>query len=435
MSKNYTPCIIIPGIGQSMIELLDDNNNKIKMAWQLQVDTGKIINELNAPLIKTVFLRRDMGLTKKMAEIIAETADPIATNNDGTMKNNIRVVEYPQSLKDCTEEERRYIYHMVPVQKLSDIIGEDRLYFFAFNSFGEPYKIAEDLNNYIQMVKKEHNCEQVNIIPISLGGAMSIAYFDAYGSQNDIKRILYFVGALQGTPVISDLLSMNINTKQALSLIEFLFPRKVAEMLGKLLKALPAKVSDELILTAMKSLVDCAIVSCPALWATVPPEKYDELAEKYLTDPKYSVLKEKTDRFAKAQKAFPQTVKTMQENGVGIFGIVGYNLPLIPITAPNSLSSDSMIPVCSAALGATAAPLGSKLDKTGDYISPDGTIDASTSILPDTVWYFKDQQHDNTAYNDTALTVSARVLSDDDFKDVYSDPALPRFGVMSDNRK
>ena len=435
MAEKYTPCVIIPGIGQSMIELLDENNNKIKMAWQLQVDTDRIISELKAPLVKSVLLRRDMGLSDKMYQVVAETADPVATNIDGTMKNNVRVVTYPQSLKDCTEEERRYIYRMVPVQKLSSIIGEDKMYFFAFNSFGQPYEIAKDLNDFIQQVKKEHDCEQVNIIPISLGGAMSIAYFDAYGHQNDIKRVLYFVGALQGTPVISDLLDMNISSDNALSLIEFLFPRKTAEMLGKLLNVLPKNTASKLIDASMRSLIDTAIANCPALWATVPPEKYEALAKKYLSDGKHDALKAQTDRFYKAQKALPETVRQYKEKGVGFFGIVGYNLPLMPITAPNTLSSDSMIPVVSASLGAEAAPLGQKLDRTGEYISPDGTIDASKSVLPDTVWYFKDQQHDNTAYNDTALEAAARVLSDDSFTSVYSDPALPRFGVMSDNRK
>ena len=119
---------------------------------------------------------------------------------------------------------------MVPMQRLGKIIGEDKLYFFSYNSFGEPYETAAMLNDFIQQIKKEHNCDKVNLVPVSMGGAVSIAYFDAYGHQDDIKRVMYFVAALQGTPVISDLMKLNINPDKAISLIEFLFPRKVSEM-------------------------------------------------------------------------------------------------------------------------------------------------------------------------------------------------------------
>lgn len=437
MADKYTPCVIVPGIGQSKVELLDENGNKIKMAWQLDVDTDAIVKQLKFPLIRSIIFRSDMGLSKKMKSVIAEVADPVATRDDGTMKNPVRVVDYPQSLADCTEEERNYIYRMVPMQRLSKIIGEDKMYFFAYNSFGEPYETARMLNDFIQQIKKEHNCDKVNLVPVSMGGAVSIAYFDAYGHQNDIDRVMYFVAALQGTPVISDLMALNIKTEQALSLVEFMFPRKVAELLGKILKLLPKKVSDKLMYSTMEGLNEVAILRCPSLWSTIPPTEYETLSRKHLSDSKFSVLKEKTDRFYKAQKSFPEYMMKLKEQGVKFFAICGYNLQLMPIVKTDTVSSDAMIPTASASMGATVAPLGKTLNKKADndYISPDLTVDASTSLLPDTVWYFKDQQHDNTAYNDTALDVATKVLSDDSFTSVYSDPALPRYGNVQDNRK
>lgn len=437
MEQKYTPCIIIPGIGQSKIELLDENGSKLKMAWQLDIDTDSVVRKLKYPFIRSVILRNDLGLSKKMASIVSEIIDPIATNDDGTMKNPIRVVDYPQSIADCTEDDRNYIYRMVPMQRLGKIIGEDKLYFFSYNSFGEPYETAAMLNDFIQQIKKEHNCDKVNLVPVSMGGAVSIAYFDAYGHQDDIKRVMYFVAALQGTPVISDLMKLNINPDKAISLIEFLFPRKVSEMLKKILALLPRKVSSKMMLGAMKGLVDSAIIHCPSLWSTVPPTEYEALAEKHLSGEKYAVLRSKTDRFYKAQKKFPEHMMQLNSEGVDFFAVVGYNLQLLPIASADTASSDSMINVESASMGATAAPLGQKLGKEpdGNFISPDGTVDASTSLLPDRVWYFRNQQHDNTAYNDTALEIASRVLSDDSFTSVYSDKSLPRYGDAQDNGK
>lgn len=432
----YTPCVIIPGIGQSKMELLDDNGKKIKMAWQLDVDTNEVVKKLKFPMIMSILFRGDYGLCKRMGEVVRDIVDPVTTNNDGTMKNNVHVVDYPQSLAECTEDERNYIYRMVPVQHLSHIITEDNMYFFAFNSFGQPYKIAEDLNAFIQKIKAKHNCDKVNIIPISLGGAMSIAYFDAYGYK-DIKRVMYFVPALQGTPIISSLIDMDIDIDNALSLVRFMFPSSTADMLEKVLGLLPKKVGYKLIESAFAALNDSVVNSCGAMWATIPPQRYPELSEKYLKDKKYASLKEQTDRFYKAQAAFPENVAKMKGDGVEFFAVVGYGLQLMPIVKTD-LSSDGVINTSSASLGAELAPLGKKLTPEGRdprYISPDGIIDASKSILPDTVWYFKDQFHDGIAYNDSALNVAAKVLSDDTFNSVYSDPAYPRFGVKQDNRK
>ena len=433
---DYTPCVIVPGIGQSKMELLDSNGKKIKMAWQLDVDTDAVIKKLKFPMLRSVIFRSDMGLSKRMGEVVRDIVDPIAVNPDGSMKNNVRVVEYPQSLAECTEDERGYIYRMVPVQHLSHIIGEENMYFFAFNSFGQPYKIAADLDAFIKKIKAKHNCKKVNLIPISLGGAMSIAYLDAYG-YGDVKRIMYFVPALQGTPIISSLIDMDIDIGNALSLVRFMFPRSTADMLEKVLGLIPKKVGEKLIKSAFAALNEAVVAPCGAMWATVPPEKYTPLAEKFLIDEKYASLKEQTDRFYKAQAAFPENVKKMKADGVEFFAVVGYGLQLMPIVKTD-LNSDGVINTSSASLGAELAPLGKTLenaDENSDYISPDKIIDASKSILPDTVWYFKDQFHDGIAYNDTALNVAAKILSDDSFNSVYSDPAYPRFGVKQDNRK
>lgn len=433
---SYTPCIIIPGIGQSKMELLDNEGKKIKMAWQLDVDTDAVIKKLKFPMIRSILLRHDLGLCKRMEEVVKDIVEPIATMPDGTMKNNVRVVDYPQSLAECTEAERNYIYRMVPVQHLSHVINEENMYFFAFNSFGSPYKIAADLNDFINMVKAKHNCDKVNLIPISLGGAMSVAYLDAYGYK-DIKRIMYIVPALQGTPIISSLIDMDIDVENALSLVRFMFPRSTADMLEKIMGLIPKKLGEKLIISAFKALNESVVLPCGNMWATIPPEKYEALSKKYLCDEKFAELKEQADRYYKAQASFPENVVKMKEDGVGFFCAVGYGLQLMPIVKTD-LNSDGVINTSSASLGAELAPMGKTLNLEGRdsrYISPDGIVDASKSVLPDTVWYFKDQFHDGIAYNDQALNVAAKVLSDDSFTSVYSDPKYPRYGVKQDNRK
>lgn len=434
MPNNYTPCVILPGIGQSKVELLDKNGNKVKMAWPLDVNGEELLGKLKGPMMKMMLFRKDAGFSDKVADVVREAVDPLAVKEDGTMKNRLRTVTYP-SLAECTEQEKRYIYRMVPMQKLTEIIGEENLYFFAYNSFGQPYETAKDLDEYIQRVKAETGSDKVNLVPVSLGGALSTAYFDAYGYKNDVKRVMYFVACLEGSRLIGDILSKNIDTTSIVPVIELLASKTLAEKAESLLKMLPAGVEELTMQKALDALLETVIVNCPSMWSIIPPDMYPLLAEKYLSGKKVAAVREQADRYFAAQKNIRGIITERMNNGTEFFAVAGYDMQLVPISASTTISSDTIIHTASCTLGATLAPLGETLDREeGEYISPDKCVDASTGFLKDTTWYFKGQQHDATAYNDTALEVAKRVLSDDSFRDVRSDASLPQFGFASDNR-
>ena len=439
MSDNrFTPCIVLPGIGQSKVELLDKKGEKIKMAWPLDLNGEELMGKLKGPLMKMMLFRRDGGFSDKVASLLAEAADPVAVNPDGTMKNNVRVVTYPR-LSDCTEDEKRYIYKMVPMQKLTAVIGEENLYFFAFNSFGEPYKTARALDAYIQQVKAETGSDKVNLVPVSLGGALATAYFDAYGAKNDVKRVLYFVAALQGTHLIADVMEKKLSADDPLSLVELFAGKDTVEKLKGLTAMLPEGVLEATMDKVLNVLLENTVCNCGMLWATVPPERYEALAVKLLSDTKHAALRAMTDKYWHAQRNLRQLIAERQANGTEFFAITGYNLPLLPLVQSQTVSSDGIIHTSSCTIGAETKPLGEHYTEEEAaenlYISPDRTVDASKGYLPDTTWYFKDQFHDATAYNDTALEVAKRVLSDDGFRDIFSDASLPQFGEASDNRK
>lgn len=442
----YTPCVILPGIGQSKVELVNKKGEKVKMAWPLDVDGEELLGKLKAPLMKMMLFRKDAGFSDKVAQIVEEIVQPISSMPDGSMKNLLRVVSYPQSLKDCTADEKRYIYKMVPLQNLSEKIGEENLFFFAYNSFGDVYETAKELDEFIQNVKKQTGSDKVNLVPVSLGGALSIAYFELFAYKNDIKRVMYFVAALQGTHLVADILDKKIKTQNGISAIELLAGGKTAQSLESMLKMMPDGVFEATVDKALDVLIDTAVVNSTAMWGLVPPERYEVTAGKYLSDKKHAELKEKTDRFFRARLNFKNTVRELENGGIEFFAVCGYGLPLLPLIESDKMSSDGIINISSTSLGAVSAPLGEKLssypengrncgDATHSHLSPDGSLDAAYGMWPERTWYFASQSHDATAYNDKALGVAARVLSDDTFTDIYSDPEFPQFGSAQDNRK
>ena len=259
MSFNqHTPCVILPGIGQSKVELVNADGDKIKMAWPLDVEGEDILDALKMPLAKMMLLRRDAGFSDKVKEVFSGIADPIATLPDGSMKNKLRVVSYPRSLAECEADEKRYIYKMVPLQMLSERIGEENLFFFSYNSFGDTYEIAEELSDFIDMVKEKTGSGKVNLVPVSLGGALSTAYFRLFRHKKDIKRVMYFVAALGGSHLIADIMEKNIIPENGVSMIEMLTDKGTADKVSGFLKLLPNGVFEATINKALDALKSSA---------------------------------------------------------------------------------------------------------------------------------------------------------------------------------
>lgn len=444
--NRYTPCVILPGIGQSKVEQVNDKGEKIKMAWPVDVDGEELLGQLKAPLMKMMLFRRDAGFSDKVKSVVKEIIDPIATLPDGSMRNTLRVVSYPQSLAECSADEKRYIYKMVPLQMLSERIGEENLFFFSYNSFGDTYKTAEELSEFIDMVKAKTGSDKVNLVPVSLGGALSTAYFELFRHKRDVKRVMYFVAALGGSHLIADIMEMNIRTEKGLSMIEMLADAKTAQTMSTFLNMMPNGVFDTTVCKALDALNEDVLSNSMSMWGIIPPERYEALRDKYLSDNAHAALREKADRFYNYRLQFPNVVRELEAEGVQFFAICGYGLQLLELAASDKMSSDGIINVSSTTLGALSAPLGEilgelpeegKVCKNDDHnhLSPDGTVSAAYGLWPEATWYFASQGHDAMAYNDKALGIAARVLSDDNFTDIYSDADFPQFGTVQDNRK
>jgi hypothetical protein len=58
-------------------------------------------------------------------------------------------------MAELPEEDRKFIYRMLPLKPLADTIGEDHLYYFAFVPIGNAYEAVERLRAFIKKVKAQ----------------------------------------------------------------------------------------------------------------------------------------------------------------------------------------------------------------------------------------------------------------------------------------
>ncbi len=455
------PAIVVPGIGQSNVwaldengdYLLDDNGERIS-CFPAVFDIGSIVMKVLAPALLTLMTQHDVFLSDALCSVVM---DAFAVNNcdpkTGKNTGNIEVEKYPYSVAECSEYEKGEIYDNIPLQAFAESAGEDHLYYFAYNSFGNNYDIVCELYDFIQMVKKETGHDKVNIVPISMGGSVAnglLQYFPQV--VNDLNRVVYIVPALNGSSIVGDLYTKNLAFFDTDFLyngfLEALMDEEDARMIEVIARILPDQVLSSVLKNVANCLVEDVASNITMLWGLCPKEDYPAASEALLKNK--PEIKRQTDMFYEAQCNSLANIQKLVDNGVEVFNIVDYDVPLYLIgNSWNDDNADGVIHLSSTAMGVESALVGETLgegyqqkntskncsDPSHNHVSPDNVVDASTGLLPDHTFYFDGQGHEQTARNDAIISLATALLASEDIKDVYSTPDYPQFNGRRDPRK
>ena len=481
---NYYPLVVVPGISHSITYVVDEDYDSStaddpsrppikKDGFGNDMQGGTIIFDipevlktvakyLLAPLVKSVIAQKDCGLVEAVGKV-ADTAFSVQqTLPDGSFANNeIGLLEFNGSFADfATDEDAEtqsymqyqceYLYKILPLRAVSDIIGEENLFFFSFSLFGDPMSSAQRLDSYIDMVLQKTGAKKVNLLPISLGGTVFTAFCEQFTNTDKVNTVVNVVPVLNGTQAVTDMFNRDFDVSA-----EFWYNEGIPMMISEwteygelighavnfLLRSLPAEVNAAMLTKIYDVLLDHLLVNTPQIWAMVTKEAYPELAEKYLGDEAHAPVRAKTDAFYQAQLNLADNIRTMTANGIKINIIAGYGLHtgdarynfFRVMANSDKVNGDGVINIESTTLGAAAALPGEKL-ANGGRLSPDGEIDASTGVLPDNTWYFCQMHHEDAANNSPVINLATALMYSHEVKDVNSDPEkFPQFNGNSDN--
>lgn len=455
------PTIIVPGLGQSNVWVLDENGDYVlndkgekTAAFPAYIQLDKVLKTAALPLIASLTLQRDMGLSDAIAEAIGICFGINASDTNGNLTGNVVTEKYPYSLGDCSEYEKEEVYHHVPFDKYNVDYPEDHLYYFTYNSFGNHLQLVDELYDYIRMVKEQTGHDKVNLVPLSQGGTLTSGLMEYYPEVADeLHKIIFVVPALDGSTIIGDVFNGRITFLDA----EFLYngflsnlgllDNETARTIEVLLRIFP----DEILISALEKAVDKLIngvmKTSTNLWALCPSGDYPTAAERLLSTPDMAEIKRQTDIYYQTQLHCHDNIKEFIAKGVQIFCFAEYDYKMIDVGSTwDTQNADFIIHLDSTAMGVHAAKVGETLPEdyvqqnthcsnpNHNHISPDRVVDASTGLLPDTTFYFDNQRHDLTAHNDVILKLAINLLSCDEIKDVYSTPDFPQFNYGRDVR-
>lgn len=458
---DHSPVIILPGINHSPTYLYDENDQPVMDGDSQVGGTLLILNTaaLSAgPIIKAVFsilgtlmLQHNVGLDKVAYDLVCDLFSIQKCDDNGDHIENLKTKRWNHSLEYMTEDELDWTYRMVPMEPLVDEIGKDHVYFFTFNLVGDPMDSADDLDEYIDMVKEQTGHDKVTLLPVSLGGTILTAYLEKYG-HDEIDQIVNAVACLNGTDIVADFYAREWNLED-----EFLYHEFIANifvesnnsptlgyLINTLLHIFPRSGINALLSGAMSGILDTMMLNCPQFWAMIPSYRYEELAARYLTEK--PTLKARTDAFQTARLNLNDNILAAVADGVRVDSIAGANLDFGEqmytyfgiVASADKVNSDGIINLSSTTLGATGAP-GEKTLADVDYtkntyctnpdhnhVSPDNMVDVSTSILPENTWVFLEQHHE-VGNNDIVLNLAKAIILGE-VKDVNDNPEkYPQF--------
>lgn len=409
-----TPCIIIPGFGQSKAELYDENGVSAKQVWPLKPDKKHLVKKIAPSYLLTVLTRGDRGFSKNTYKLFRETFLPFEYNESGEKKNRLRCIDYKEPLSECAPKVNAYIKKLVPVKKLAEQAGEKNIFFFAYNAFDDVYETALKLDSFVAYVKNRTGAEKVNLLAYSMGGALACAYFELFGEKTEIEKTLFIAAAIEGSLNQADLMKRNVEKKQGYSLLGFATNEKTVETFKKVLAFTPWSVRYNILYASLDAVVDGVMKHSPGMWQLIPPEDYPALREKYISGEEYAKLREKTDRFYALQQNLPAVLESVRKAGTEFYAFCGYGLRIMPLSASGDISTDGILAVKSASLGAVSAPRDEKLPP--EQISPssdltdDGMIDKSTGFFGKNAYYFKNMPHAGFASSEEVQNLTADIL-------------------------
>ncbi len=460
IDEAYTPSIVIPGIFQSETKYYEDGkatNAEPPFFMDSTIEiVGLAVTEALMPIMNLITTQEDKDnrAAQAIADVLGEALmEKSRCDENGKFVHDIRATKYNDCFADLSAHDQEYILDQIPLQNYIDIAGGENLYFFSYASLGNMYDTAYELYEFIDFVKKDTGSDKVNIVPISQGGSIANALMQIYADEGrsvaeDINRIVYVVPALDGSTLIGEIYQYGLLDDA--ELYTTMLPSLMGEedmlsyLVNVVLRIMPNANVNSILDTAVHTLIMDYMRYSTLLWGLCPSENYPACREMYLTDAGLEAIVEQTDWFYNAQCNRYTYIEKAIEDGVKVFDIVDYNVPLYQLVDSwDNVNADGIIQLDSTSMGAFSYGVDIQLGEdyvathnncsdpeNHDHSDPNCIVDACTGLLPETTFYFYNQDHEKTGSNDVIMKLVTELLVDETFVDVFSKPdKFPQFNV------
>ncbi len=370
-----------------------------------------------------------------------ENGDPVY--NTGMRDYSLSADHYPELLEEEACE-------LGIVRTCLETYGKKYVYYISYDWRVDPFVVADQINNAVQLAVKNTGHKKVNIICASMGGIMTMAYLSKYGYEN-IGRCIFDSSTFCGAQVACDVFTGKLNIT-AENIYNYLsngsanaagkFAMNVLYKSGAL--NLLTKLTDYILENRKDDIYDRVLRPIfghsPTLWGLICEEDYDK-AMTFVFGSKNNVTEtflKRTDSLQNMMKNRTALLKEMISKGVKINVLSNYGSPVTPFCESSDFSGDTILEAYNTSGFATVAKFGKTLGE--DYkasdpslLSPDNCVDLSTAILPEYTYMIKYAPHVAGSYGTDYSDFIMYLLSNTGDAKAGSNEKYPQFMISDFN--
>ncbi len=349
-------------------------------------------------------------------------------------------------------------------------------YYYWYDWRLDPYDVVDGFFEYIKNVSITTG-RKVTVVGNCMGGAYVYALLEKYcqGENTEglqyIDRVFFLATVANGTAVLTDAFCGDIEIDAAglqrfvdefvdgdaanfgfneafvetseqlnqviLTTIDMLVQLGLLDKLGMTFDDIYEKVYEVLV----PMLVIAFYGTMPGYWALMQADRYEEAknfvfgTEEYKAE--YAGLIAKIDNYyEKVTSRRYEIIANCQANGIYFGATAKYGKQMYPFVESQNMFADEQASFIEASFGATTAATvydvlpdshiqAAVAAGTDKYISLDKKIDASTSLLKDSLWIEKNVSHDQWSYDYKVIEAFSRNAN----LTVWDDPTLPQYVI------
>lgn len=455
-----TPVVVVSGMNSFPLTDTDGNT--------LYPPSGDKILSLVKENMKPILQFAIDGDWQKLGDeiiydVYEDLFEDISCDKYGNSKNEIKTATFPKSVDNYPEvfEQSEDIEdEMGIVQGLIEDVGGENVYFFNYDWRLDPMKHADELNSYIENVKKEKHSDKVILIPCSMGGVITNSYLSKYGSGS-CETIIYAMTAIQGLDAVGEIFQRKIDVDVDV-LMAYLFTMQRDELamqilmsaIGSFTEITPAitRWLDDFIDESLEELNDRvfdelfldAFGTMPGFWSFVPDSYYESAKDIFFCGNIDKDFEKIIDNYHyNVQAKAEDIMHSAADSGTKVYVLSSYGYVGGPYTKVATNQSDCLIETANQSLWATTAPWGESFSKdyvalgtkcsdlTHNHVSTDGVIDASTCSFPENTWFIKYNKHVGMPCDSDCQRLMTYLVTSDDYVSVHTNKDFPQFTSYS----
>lgn len=438
------PVILIPGVLES--ELIRDKGEETeKLVWP-PVKSAVLSGLRHIFEVIGALARNDADAIRTVSsKILYDMGEPIRMNPDGTSCYNISPVvsTAAESSYNALKKAHKLIHVTYGTTMLKDaakIIGGDRAFVFQYDWRRSAIDVADDLHAFIRDVKEMTGSDKVNVSGTSFGSSVILCYLDKYGEEGELHHALMNSPAYGGSEIFYEMLGADepshVNNVNILTML--LCNYGVELDLGYLLNLLPDGTVDIMFRSLIEDYMKPYLLPAVGVWGCCSTRDYAAARDRFLDPVKNAAVIEKADAEQAVMARTAEILRDAARNGTTVYAIANEGCELITSHG----SGDVLVDAVSSS-GGVCLPVGEHFDDAyvperivcqdpaHDHVSYTGSIDLTNAYLPENTWVFYGQMHGQNYWDKRARELSLKILTTEEIRDVYSDPAYPQFSETS----